>query len=108
MSKKKRWLRNTPWAIALAYVRKNKRTYCRISEDEMLFGLLCWNGMPKNLAYSLAFPQSRATEASTAQQASRLFNSWEMHRFLSELEDSENRIAFRYQKDVEAERHPYG
>lgn len=100
---KRRWLKFTPWAIALRYAEREK--YDSISEAEALFGLLVWLGISRAHAYGIAFPQSSATEFSTQQLASRLVNSWRMHKYFRHLSDAEKTMQFRYDRTLEGARH---
>lgn len=106
MAKARKWLKNTPWRRGLDFVYG--RRYKTISENEMLFALLVWVGMPRAYAYSLAFPDSKADAASVPQLACRLMQSWDMRAFFKELAAKEKGIAFRYPKDIEDAKHPYG
>lgn len=106
MAKTRKWLKNTPWKRGLAFVYGKR--YKTLTESEMLFALLVWIGMPRAYAYSLAFPDSKADAVSVPQLASRLMQSWNMRDFFKELADKEKYIAFRYPKDIEEAKHPYG
>ena len=100
---KRRWLKYTPWAIALRYVQREK--FDTIIEAEALFGLLVWLGISRAHAYAIAFPKSQATEFSTQQLASRLVNSWRMHKYFRHLSDAEKTMNFRYDKTLEEVKH---
>ena len=100
---KRRWLKYTPWAMALRYTQREK--YDNISEAEALFGLLVWLGLSRAHAYAIAFPESQATEFSTQQLSSRLVNSWRMHKYFRYLSDSEKTVQFRYDRVLEQAKH---
>lgn len=106
MAKKRKWLKTTPWERGLKFVYGGK--YSTINEKEMLFALLVWLGMPRAYAFSLAFPDSKADAVSVPQLASRLMQSWDMRNFFRELAANEKWINFRYPKDIEEAKHPYG
>lgn len=111
MAKKRKWLKYTPWQRGLDYVysRGNMESWGgSLQEKEMLFCLLVWVGMPRTYAYCLAFPESKAEDASVVQLASRLMQSWKIRKFFSELAEKEKAMNFRYTKDVEDAKHPYG
>lgn len=110
MAKKRKWLKNTPWQRGLDFIysRKNENYWGRVNEKEMLFCMLIWLGMPRTYAYGLAFPESKAEDASVVQLASRLMQSWKIRNFFRELEENEKRMNYRYTKDMEDAKHPYG
>lgn len=108
MAKARKWLKYTPWKRGIAYVYGRNSRFDNISENEMLFALLVWVGMPRAYAYSLAFPDSKADAVSVPQLASRLMQSWGMRSFFKELAEKEKSMAFRYPKDIEDAKHPYG
>lgn len=110
MAKARKWLKNTPWARGLAYLyskdNNGKGISAGLQENDLLFCLLVWVGLPRSYAFALAYPESKADEASKAQLASRLMQSWKVWGFFNAFARNEKTMEFRYTTDMDFVRHP--
>lgn len=107
MARTRKWLKNTPWNRGIAYLHDRNNRYFKLTQDEMLFGLLTWIGMTKTHAYQVAFPNPEIKESSIPTLASRLYNSWAMSRFIDYLAHREQYMEFRYTKRIEDDKHGF-
>lgn len=106
MAKSRKWLKKTPWSRGLQFVYAKRGG--SVSERELIYALLVFCGVPRSVAFGVAFPDSKAEGLSVAQLSSRLVNSYELRKVFSEWAKSEDYLEFRYPKDIEESKHPYG
>lgn len=107
MAHTRKWIKNTPWNRGISYIHDRSNRFYSLSQDEMLFGLLTWIGLTKTHAYQVAFPNTDVKGISIPTLASRLYNSWEMSRFIDFLARKEQYMQYRYTKRIEDDKHGF-
>lgn len=89
----------TPWQLATSLIFKC--SWLSITQQEAIFGLLCWVGVPRAMAYKVIFPESKATPASIAQLSCRLANDIRLGELFSLLERNSEILHSTLPKSVE-------
>lgn len=106
ISKRKNAVRHkkdcSPWALAMAHTQPQAWSD-GLTEAEALFALMCWIGVPKDMAYSVVYPMSRATRQSARQLASRLLQDWRIIRLHRSLRDCKDLLGYRYSRYLDDE-----
>lgn len=100
-----KWTKHTPYRYCRRFLKDNKSL--GLKENEVLFCMLVWVGYKRTHAYEIAFPESQANNASTLQMASRLLNSWRVHRFFDYIRGKVKAFEYRYDRDTEEMLHEY-
>lgn len=88
--------RKTVWQVLAREVFR----FRSISEEEAVFCVLVWAGVPRALAFGVAFPDSKAAPSSIATLAGRVFNSPGSRRAFRSLALNESNLNFTYPTDI--------
>ena len=75
--------------------------YRTVTEPQAVFALLIWGGVPRPVAFKVAFPESKAAPGSIAQLASRIVNNPDLRRVFRSLALHEGNLRYTYPADIQ-------
>lgn len=89
--------RKTAWQILAREIYR----FRHLTEQEAIFCLLLWAGVPRAVAYGVAFPNSKAAPSSISTLAGRIFNSPDARLTFRALALNESNLKFTYPADIQ-------
>lgn len=89
--------RKTAWQILAREIYR----FRHLTEQEAIFSLLLWAGVPRAVAFGVAFPDSKAVPSSISTLAGRVFNSPGSRLALRSLALNESNLIFTYPADIQ-------